>query len=89
MKASQQIEAFSTARVIAGPHGSAMANLAFATRQGGILIELFSPERMDDPIYERISSLLEWKHYWACLDFDHNSSARPLISAMREILPKA
>ncbi len=86
MTAREQINAFREASVVAGPHGSAMANLAFCATGSGTLIEFFSPERMDDPIYERISAVIGWDHYWACTDFDKQTDADRIIQRMRNVL---
>ncbi|WP_127586762.1 glycosyltransferase family 61 protein [Paenibacillus koleovorans] len=57
-----QIEIFSSAKVIAGPHGSAFTNLIFC-KPGTKVIELFSPQYVGRH-FPILSSIMGLRHYY-------------------------
>lgn len=57
----EQLSLFSSAEMIAGPHGAGIYNLLFA-RPGATIIEFYNPLRWDSAA-ARISSLLGFEHW--------------------------
>lgn len=86
MPATEQIRIFAEARVVAGPHGSGFANLAFASGAGNV-VEFFPANHPVDPVYRRLAHIAGWQHAWAHLDFAQPAVAPALIAALRAHLP--
>lgn len=85
LSAPEQIAAFAGAAVIAGPHGSGFANLAFVGGQGHF-VELFPSTSSQDPLYGRLAQEMGWAHAWAQVDFDRPDMLAALTAALKERL---
>jgi capsular polysaccharide biosynthesis protein len=86
LSAREQIQAFASAAVIAGPHGSGMANLAFVQGTGD-LVEFFPDDHRGDRIYSRIAHLAGWRHSWARVNFQQPDLFDAVVAALRVRLP--
>lgn len=86
LEAQEQVRAFAEAAVVAGPHGSGFANLAFVNGTGDV-VELWPHDSPIDPLYGRIAQLAGWRHAWAQVDFATPSASEPLINALGAHLP--
>jgi capsular polysaccharide biosynthesis protein len=82
LPAREQIRAFAEASVIAGPHGSGLANLAFV-QGAGDLVELFPLDHRGDPVFGRIAHLVGWRHSWARVDFKQPTTLDAVVVAIQ------
>jgi capsular polysaccharide biosynthesis protein len=85
LPAREQIRAFAAAGVVAGPHGSGLANLAFV-HGAGDLIEFFPEDSPEDPLFGRIAAVVGWRHAWARCNFAQPHAAGAVIAALRHRL---
>ncbi len=86
LTAHEQMAAFAEAAVIAGPHGSGLASLAFV-RGSGHLVEFFSPAQPNNPLYGRLAQVAGWRAHWARVDFTRPTELAPVIAALGKHLP--
>jgi capsular polysaccharide biosynthesis protein len=85
LSARDQISLFANASVVAGPHGSGFANLAFVNSTGDV-IELLPAEMHRDPLYARITQTTGWRHHWAHVDFTRPTDLDGLRLSLKKIL---
>lgn len=89
LSAREQMRLFADASVVAGPHGSGLANLAFVNGSGDIVE--FLPEQMHrDPLYARLAQTAGWRHRWAHVDFTRPpADLDGLVVSLKAILPSS
>jgi hypothetical protein len=81
---AEQIRLFSTAAVVAGPHGAGFAQLAFCPA-GGQFVEVF-PRGYRQPVYARLAQAAGLDAAWAMVDFSQPALAQSLASSMAGFL---
>ena len=82
LPAHAQIEAFAEATVVAGPHGSGMANLAFVQGSGD-LVEFFPNDHQGEPVFGHLASIIDWRHAWARIDFERPDTLEAVVGALK------
>lgn len=89
LSARGQMRLFADASVVAGPHGSGLANLAFVNGPGDI-IELLPEHMHRDPLYARLAQTAGWRHHWAHVDFTRPpADLDGLVVSLKAILPSS
>jgi len=86
LSAVDQMRLFSDASVVAGPHGSGFANLAFVNGTGDV-IEFLPAGASRNPLYARTALRAGWRHNWAHVDFARPSDLDSLVRSLKTTLP--
>jgi len=79
----EQVRAFRSAKVVAGPHGAGLANVLFSPAVR--LIELF-PANHYVPLYSRCAAVAGGKAAWAGVDFERPERVAELAGAVARFL---
>jgi capsular polysaccharide biosynthesis protein len=81
----EQIALFSSAAVVAGPHGAGFANLAFAP-PGGTFVEILPDDNDFTRAYQNFCACNGWRHGWVEVPFGDASCLGKLIPAVRDFI---
>lgn len=85
MDAAEQMHLFNEARILIGPHGAGLTNLAFC-QPGTRVVEIFPPDFKFQPLFTRWAQVADLQPTWVEADFHRQDAWPPLRTALVKLI---